>query len=262
MRYLLRTHRCSVAWLHETFMAEDKRLIYEQSSRMCADIYTETFTDTLKWRHACWLINVVDPVLLRKFRIEISTQTLTTTGESEKAGHPTAPGARDKSGSPDGQDITINIYGRSGTPDGLTKSAAAKTQDRTLSVGRLGTPSNGSITANVPPVFAHIDSSCKAVPGCTFQVTSEFCSRVACLINGLTIPESSRSASVTRGGHRLHVGAVGLPRTYVYGESDVSINTFLIFVNTAVKTVFGASFRLEFRDYRNGKGIQGSCVPG
>ena len=41
MRYLLRTHRCSVAWLHERFKGTDLKLVYEDTSRQCADIYTK-----------------------------------------------------------------------------------------------------------------------------------------------------------------------------------------------------------------------------
>ena len=61
MRYLHRTHRISVSWLHEVFKSEGMDLQYELSARMCADIYTKAFTDPLKWKAACWLIGVVDP---------------------------------------------------------------------------------------------------------------------------------------------------------------------------------------------------------
>ena len=65
MRYLHRTHRVSVAWLHECFQRKDLTLVYELTSRMCADIYTKAFTDASKWEAACWLINVVDPAKLK-----------------------------------------------------------------------------------------------------------------------------------------------------------------------------------------------------
>ena len=61
MRCLPRTHRVSVAWLHETFSHQDIDLVYEVSSKMCADIYTKAFTDASKWLAACDLINIVDP---------------------------------------------------------------------------------------------------------------------------------------------------------------------------------------------------------
>ena len=67
MRYLLRTHRVSVAWLHETFSREYIRMFYEDSSKMCADIYTKAFTDLARWLHACSLINVIDPAQLAAF---------------------------------------------------------------------------------------------------------------------------------------------------------------------------------------------------
>ena len=60
MRYLLRTHRCSVAWLHERFRGSDLKLVYEDTSRQCADIYTKAFTDAAKWVAACDVINIID----------------------------------------------------------------------------------------------------------------------------------------------------------------------------------------------------------
>ena len=65
VRYLARTHRVSVARLPETFSQQNIGLMYEVSSRMCADIYTKAFTDATRWQAACDLINVVvtSPVL-------------------------------------------------------------------------------------------------------------------------------------------------------------------------------------------------------
>eukprot|EP00969_Alexandrium_andersonii_P291594 12888180-Alexandrium_andersonii.AAC.1 len=63
MRYLHRTHRVSVQWLHEqlgpSIASVDIR--YEDTADMCADIYTKTFDDLTKWVHACDLINIVAP---------------------------------------------------------------------------------------------------------------------------------------------------------------------------------------------------------
>ena len=67
MRYLLRTHRVSVAWLHETFSRDYIRMFDEESSKMCGDIYTKAFTDLARWLHACNLINVIDPAQLTAF---------------------------------------------------------------------------------------------------------------------------------------------------------------------------------------------------
>ena len=61
MRYLHRTHRVSVGWLHERFQGEQLDLVYEVTTRMCADIYTKTFDNADKWKHACWLIGLVNP---------------------------------------------------------------------------------------------------------------------------------------------------------------------------------------------------------
>ena len=64
MRYLLRTHRASVSWLHEVFKGADIVLMYEDSSKQAADIYTKGFDDKAKWEQVCGLINVIDPKLL------------------------------------------------------------------------------------------------------------------------------------------------------------------------------------------------------
>ena len=66
MRYLHRTHRVSVARLHEAYMRKDFDLVYELTTRMCADIYTKAFVDSGKWEAACELINIIDPSKLRK----------------------------------------------------------------------------------------------------------------------------------------------------------------------------------------------------
>jgi hypothetical protein len=45
MRYLHRTHRVSVAWLHEIFLSDEFTIKYEVSAKMAADIFTKAFTD-------------------------------------------------------------------------------------------------------------------------------------------------------------------------------------------------------------------------
>ena len=73
MRYLHRTHRISVGWLNEIFQGPDMGLVYEATTRMCADIYTKGFTDPVKWEHAQWLVNVVNPALLESRMVKART---------------------------------------------------------------------------------------------------------------------------------------------------------------------------------------------
>ncbi len=61
MRYMSRTHRIPIAWMHEVFQSGQVLLRYETSAKMAADIYTKAFNDTEKWTMAQWLINVVEP---------------------------------------------------------------------------------------------------------------------------------------------------------------------------------------------------------
>ena len=72
MRYFARTHRVSVAWLHETFSQQNTGLMYEASSRMCADIYRKAFTEATKWQAVCDLVNIVDPKRLQQFLKDFS----------------------------------------------------------------------------------------------------------------------------------------------------------------------------------------------
>ena len=67
MHYLARTRRVSVAWLHETFSQQNISLMYEVSSKMCADIFTKAFTEATKWQAVCDLINIVDPRRFKQF---------------------------------------------------------------------------------------------------------------------------------------------------------------------------------------------------
>ncbi|WP_288993063.1 polyprotein of Ty1/Copia retrotransposon, partial [uncultured Marinobacter sp.] len=73
MRYLSRVHRISIAWLYERFGAENIHLCYTDTKLMAADIYTKAFSDPVQFKHACWLINHMDPsefnaVLSKDFR--------------------------------------------------------------------------------------------------------------------------------------------------------------------------------------------------
>ena len=61
MRYLGRTHRASVARLHEVCRIMEIRMVYEETRRMCADIFSQKSSPILSWRHACDLIQIIDP---------------------------------------------------------------------------------------------------------------------------------------------------------------------------------------------------------
>ena len=60
MRYLSRTMGISIAWLYERFQGTNLELIYEESAKMAADIFTKAFTDKVKWQEVCNLVNIVD----------------------------------------------------------------------------------------------------------------------------------------------------------------------------------------------------------
>ena len=64
MRYLHRTHRISIATLHEiiTGQASDTSINceYTTSAEMAADIFTNGFTAKTKWNHATRSIGIID----------------------------------------------------------------------------------------------------------------------------------------------------------------------------------------------------------
>ena len=64
MRYLHRTHRISIATLHEiiTGQVADTKINceYTTSTEMAADIFTKGFTDKTKWDHAMRSIGIID----------------------------------------------------------------------------------------------------------------------------------------------------------------------------------------------------------
>eukprot|EP00971_Amphidinium_carterae_P254284 5048029-Amphidinium_carterae.1 len=57
MRHLGRTHRVSEAWLHEVFLSGKMILNKCDTSDQAADIFTRSFTDEAKKKHACSLIH-------------------------------------------------------------------------------------------------------------------------------------------------------------------------------------------------------------
>ena len=65
MRYATRTARLLVAWIHEPFCRRDIFWKSESSARVSADIYTKAFTDAEKLLSACWLIDAVDPGMIK-----------------------------------------------------------------------------------------------------------------------------------------------------------------------------------------------------
>ncbi len=51
MRYLPRTHRVSVRWVHEACTSDSVRLAYAKTTDMAADVYTNTHVQ--RWDAAC-----------------------------------------------------------------------------------------------------------------------------------------------------------------------------------------------------------------
>ena len=58
-----RTHKVDLAWLHEKFLSKQFRMRYCATSRQAADIFTKSFPNAQKWRHALSLIAHVRPAL-------------------------------------------------------------------------------------------------------------------------------------------------------------------------------------------------------
>ena len=60
MRTIGRTHGISVMQMYETFKGDDMLLMYCQTKKMRADIFTKGFAAPHDWDHACELINMFD----------------------------------------------------------------------------------------------------------------------------------------------------------------------------------------------------------
>ena len=61
MRHLARTHRVSVAWMHEQYKSKNFTFAHESGEKMPPDIFTKMFADKDKWKKARHLINIVLP---------------------------------------------------------------------------------------------------------------------------------------------------------------------------------------------------------
>ena len=92
MRYRARTHRVFVAWLHDVCQMKEIRMVYEEASRMCADIFTQAFSDAVAWRHACGLIQIVDPAALVTYvrSSDLAHQPPKRSSLERRGGRPTA----------------------------------------------------------------------------------------------------------------------------------------------------------------------------
>ena len=49
MRYLTRTHGVHVSWLHDLFTRKIFGVTYTRTESQCADVFTKTFGDVVKW---------------------------------------------------------------------------------------------------------------------------------------------------------------------------------------------------------------------
>ena len=58
MRHMGRTHCVCVAWLHERINDGSISVQYCKTNDMLADIFTKAFTDKVKWRQLCEMINL------------------------------------------------------------------------------------------------------------------------------------------------------------------------------------------------------------
>ncbi len=81
MRYMSRTHRVEVAWLHEVSTVGDASIVYAPTDTMAADIYTKGFTDSRKWEGARRLINALAPQELKDGKLIASLLSGLTAAE-------------------------------------------------------------------------------------------------------------------------------------------------------------------------------------
>ena len=64
MRHLERSQGVAVTWMHDMFERDYMCLAYEVTDRMAADIYTEAFSDSRRWKHAGVQSGLLEPEML------------------------------------------------------------------------------------------------------------------------------------------------------------------------------------------------------
>ena len=58
MRHLTRTHGVHVSWLHDLWERKIFGVTYTRTEAQCADVFTKTFGDVVKWQGAIELIGM------------------------------------------------------------------------------------------------------------------------------------------------------------------------------------------------------------
>ena len=69
-------------------------MVYTKSEHMAADVYTKAFTDVHRWRHACMLINILDPKLFQNKEFMESLRSSRSGGSSSESPVPNAGGTQ------------------------------------------------------------------------------------------------------------------------------------------------------------------------
>ena len=133
MRYLGRTHRVRISWLHEVCTSKNVNLVYTKSEHMAADIYAKAFTEITKWRHVCMLINILDPKMLKDQIFMESLRSSRSGGSSPSSSSNESTKAKAKAkakGKPGGASVTESAGGASVTgytPVALATNTAGST---------------------------------------------------------------------------------------------------------------------------------------
>ena len=61
MRHLARTQGVNVSWLHDLYLKKVFGVVYSRTEAQCADVFTKTFRELLKWQQAARLIGIAKP---------------------------------------------------------------------------------------------------------------------------------------------------------------------------------------------------------
>ena len=109
-------------------MRKDFDLVYELTTRMCADIYMKAFVDSGKWESACELINIIDPSKLQKLITQRQTEDaeapngtssnvpVPNQGGSSSVAPPSAADAESRSGIPLSRSRGVSAHPQSKRP--------------------------------------------------------------------------------------------------------------------------------------------------
>ena len=231
MRYLHRTHRVSVAWLHEVFSGDHLTMVYEVSAKMCADIFTKGFTDKTSWDAVCRLINHIDADKLDQI-LKVITSEADQSASPEGGGPERAQKAKAKAKGKAKAKAKAKAAVSAGPPtSGDIAAGGPRSYYDSLPLSKSGEGS-GDVTAALPT---------EAKEGDVFYLTQKEHDRIVHEMNKITWPRQlRRSVNKLGKGEALGtcLGATNDPNGARLGQHTGEMEHLVKFINKSLRRKF------------------------